>query len=130
MTVLIFVGESGFLLWQSEFFLWQSEFFLWESGFFLWQSDFFSKFFLWQSRFCLWPLYQVDLVELIKELNMKDWFKYLLTWVDHFSKYARAIPIKNKETVSIRNTFVQVFIRGYPKYIKSDNGKLFIKQTI
>ena len=53
--------------------------------------------------------YQVDLVELAKELNMKDKFKYLLKWVYHFSKYAWAIPIRNKEAVPVRNALAQVF---------------------
>ena len=73
--------------------------------------------------------YQVDLVELAKELNMKDRFKYLLTWVDHFSKYAWAIPIWNKEAAPVRNALAQVFISGYPKYLQSDNGKEFTNQT-
>ena len=73
--------------------------------------------------------YQVDLVELAKELNMKDRFKYLLTWVDHFSKYAWAIPIRNNEAVLVRNALAQVFISVYPKYLQSDNGKEFTNQT-
>ena len=43
--------------------------------------------------------YQIDSVELSWELNMNGDFKYLLTWVDHFSKYASALPIKNKDAV-------------------------------
>ena len=60
---------------------------------------------------------------------MKDRFKYLLTWVDHFSKYAWAIPIRNKEAVPVRNALAQVFINEYPKYFQSDNGKEFTNQT-
>ena len=39
--------------------------------------------------------YQIDLVELLRELNMNKKFKYQLTWVDNFSKYAWVLPIKN-----------------------------------
>ena len=52
--------------------------------------------------------YQIDLVELPRELNMNGKFKYLFTWVDHFSKYAWALPIKNKNDVTVRNTIAQV----------------------
>ena len=44
----------------------------------------------------LYERYQVDLVEILAELNMKNKFPYLLTCIDHFSKYACAIPIRNK----------------------------------
>ena len=63
--------------------------------------------------------YQIDLVELSRELNMNGKFKYLLTWVDHFSKYAWALPIKNKDAVTVRNTIAQVFIRGYPRILQN-----------
>ena len=50
--------------------------------------------------------YQIDLVELSRELNMNGKFKYLLTWVNHFSKCIWALPIKNKDAVTVRNTIV------------------------
>ena len=58
--------------------------------------------------------YQIDLVELEIELNMKDKFKYLCTWVYHFSKYTWAIPIRNKKAITIKNAIAHVFISGYP----------------
>ena len=70
----------------------------------------------------------MDLVEFAKELNMKDKFKYLLTWVYHFSKYDWTIPIRNKE-VPVRNALSQVFINEYPRYFQSENGKEFTNQT-
>ena len=41
--------------------------------------------------------YQIDLFDISKEWNSTNNSPYLLTCVDHFSKYAWAIPIKNKE---------------------------------
>ena len=74
--------------------------------------------------------YQVDLVEISKELNMKDKFPYILTCIDHFSKYAWAIPIKNKEAITVRNAIANVFIQGHPEIIQSDNGKEFINKIL
>ena len=74
--------------------------------------------------------YQVDLVEISAELNMKNKFSYLLTCIDHFSKYAWAIPIRNKESITVRNAIAQVFIHGYPELIQSDNGKEFTNKTL
>ena len=73
--------------------------------------------------------YQVDLVEISAELNLKK-IPYLLTFIDHFSKYDWAIPIRNKESISVRNAIAQVFIHGYPELIQSDNGKEFTNMTL
>ena len=59
----------------------------------------------------------LTLVEISVELNMKNKFSYLLTCVDHFSKYALAILIRNKESITVRNAIAQVFILGYPELI-------------
>ena len=56
----------------------------------------------------------MDVFEISKELNSINKSPYLLTYVDHFSKYAWAIPIKNKETITVKNSIAQVFIQGYP----------------
>ena len=74
--------------------------------------------------------YQVDLVEISAELYMKNKFPYLHTYIDHFSKYAWAIPIRNKESITMRNAIAQVFMHGYPELIQSDNGKEFINKTL
>ena len=49
---------------------------------------------------------QEDFVENFKELNSINKSLYLLTCVDNFSKYAWAIPIKNKEAITFRNAIV------------------------
>ena len=63
--------------------------------------------------------YQIDLVELSRELNINGNFKILFIWVDHFSKYVWLFPIKNKDAVTFRKTIAQLFIRKYPKNIKN-----------
>jgi len=40
--------------------------------------------------------WQIDLVEMIPYSKQNDGFKYMLTCIDCFSKYAWAIPMKNK----------------------------------
>ena len=74
--------------------------------------------------------YQIDLVELSRELNMNGKSKYLLTWVDHFSKYACALPIKNKDVVTVQNTIAQVFIRRYSRILQKDSGKEFVNKAL
>ena len=61
---------------------------------------------------------------------MKGKFKYLFTWVDHFSKYAWAIPIRNKEAIIARNAIAHVFMSGYPEMLQTDNGKEFTNNKL
>ena len=52
---------------------------------------------------------------------------YILTYVDHFTKFAEALPIPNKEAATVCTVLVeQVFPRfGTPIQILSDQGKEF-----
>ena len=61
---------------------------------------------------------------------MKGKFLFLFTWVDHFSKYAWAIPIRNKETIIVRNSIAGAFISGYPEMLQTDNGKEFTNSKL
>ena len=61
---------------------------------------------------------------------MKNKFPYLLACIDHFSKYDWAIPIRNKESITVRNTITQVLIHGYSEIIQSDNGKEFTNKSL
>ena len=62
--------------------------------------------------------YQINLIELSTKLNINWNFKYLLTWVDHFTKYVWTLPINNKDAVAVRNIIVQVYIRGLHEYFR------------
>jgi hypothetical protein len=53
----------------------------------------------------------------------------MLNVIDHFSKYAFSFLINNKEAVTIRTIFEQVFANYRPKKMLSDNGTEF-KNTI
>ena len=62
--------------------------------------------------------YQVDFVLLAIELNMKGKFKYLCTWVEHFSKYACVIPIKTKKQLLSEMWLLMSLLMGIQKYYK------------
>ena len=61
---------------------------------------------------------------------MNGKFKCLLKWVDHFSKYAWALPIRNKDTVTVKNTIAQVFIKGYSRILQTDNEKEVVNKEL
>ena len=75
-------------------------------------------------------LWQADLVEMdsgtlkgISKLNKG--YKYLLTIIDVFSKYAWAVPVKDKTGVNVTKAFKDVFKIRKPNHIQTDQGKEF-----
>jgi len=54
-------------------------------------------------------------------------FTYNLTYIDHFSKWAEATPLRNKEATTVVNALVTkiIPITGLPRQILSDNGREF-----
>ena len=73
-------------------------------------------------------LYLIDITELPKQFNNINNNKiYLLTIIDHFSKYAGTYSINNKESITVLNK-IKDFIKknGQPEKILTDNGYEFI----
>ena len=70
--------------------------------------------------------WQADLVDVSKLMYQNSHFKYILTVIDVFSKYAWAIPIKNKTAESTEKAFQQILSEGRkPRYIYVDGGNEF-----
>lgn len=70
--------------------------------------------------------FQADLVEMIPYAKQNRNFKYILTVIDIFSKYAWAIPIRNKTGKDVANAMQLVFDeKRYPKNMHTDMGKEF-----
>ena len=76
-------------------------------------------------------IWTADLVFMDKLSKWNKGFKYLLTVIDVFSKFAWAIPLKDKKGLSITNTFADI-IKKYkrkPKYLSVDKGSEFYNKT-
>ena len=59
-----------------------------------------------------------------------DDYEYILTCIDAFSKYAWAIPLKNKNSESVKDAFEKIFKERKPKKIQTDLGKEFHNSQI
>src|SRR3981189_2006426 len=72
-------------------------------------------------------LWQADLVEMIEFHNVNDGYRYLLTVVDLFSRYAWARPIKSKNAADVTLAFRSILSqdRRKPKKLQTDNGREF-----
>lgn len=74
--------------------------------------------------------WQIDLVEMIPFSKMNKGYKYLLTGIDTFSKYAFAYPVKTKTSKEICSVMKKNFelYKTHPKNIQSDQGKEFFNK--
>lgn len=72
--------------------------------------------------------FQADLVEMQQFEKENKGFKYLLTVIDCFSKYAWAVPIKNKTADETIKAFEVIFKERKPAKLQTDKGKEFINK--
>lgn len=71
-------------------------------------------------------LWQADLVEMGNYSTYNKGFKYLLTVIDTFSKFAWIRPLKSKTAIDVTNAMNDIFNLGRrPKNLQTDDGKEF-----
>ena len=73
--------------------------------------------------------WQADLVDVSSLSNKNDNFKFILTCLDVFSKYAWAVPLKNKEGKTITDAFKTIFTNRIPQRIQTDLGSEFYNRN-
>jgi transposase InsO family protein len=70
--------------------------------------------------------WQADLVEMIPYARENGGYRYLLTVIDLFSRYAWAAPIKDKTGKQVKRAFEDIFTQGRkPQRLQTDEGKEF-----
>ena len=72
---------------------------------------------------------QIDLVDMqtLKGYNKKQ--RYILTWVDLYSKFANARGLANKTAKAVQDALADILLTNKTSVIQSDNGKEFAKST-
>lgn len=71
-------------------------------------------------------LWQADLVEMGNYASHNKNYRYLLTVIDTFSKYAWAVAIKSKTGLEVANAIREIFKSDrVPKNLQTDDGKEF-----
>ena len=74
--------------------------------------------------------WQADLVEMLPYEKKNKGYKYILTIVDIFSKFAWAIPVKSKTADDVTTAMKSVLIQGrVPKNLHVDRGKEFYNKS-
>ena len=75
-------------------------------------------------------IFAADLVEMQKFSKINKGYRYLLTCIDIFSKYAFVIPLKDKKGITIKNALQKIFNKRKPKFLWTDNGKEFYNNQV
>ena len=79
-------------------------------------------------------VYYIDDIWSLDILDLKDYgsennrgYRYVFVVIDNFSKYGWTIPLKNKNAITIKDSFENILIssKRKPNFIESDRGKEF-----
>lgn len=69
--------------------------------------------------------WQADLVDVSHLRDYNEGYRYILTCIDILSKYAWAIPLRQKRGIDIVKAFEQIMTLRKPKSLQTDQGKEF-----
>lgn len=75
-------------------------------------------------------LWQMDLMEMIPYSSINKGYKYILTCVDVFSRFARAEPIKTKSGADVAKAIEKMIESNIPIHIQTDQGKEFYNTIV
>jgi len=70
-------------------------------------------------------LWQMDLMEMIPYAKINKGNRYILTCIDVYTRFARALPLKAKDGKSVAEAVSKMFKKEKPRYIQTDLGKEF-----
>lgn len=72
-------------------------------------------------------LHQMDLVDLSAYSRENKGFKFMITIIDVYSKFAWAEPLKNKSAKEVAQVVKKVYLKSkrYPQHIQTDKGTEF-----
>ena len=75
-------------------------------------------------------IFAADLVEMQKFSKLNKGYRYLLTCIDIFSKFAWVIPLKDKKGITIKNALQKIFNKRKPKFLWTDRGTEFYNKQV
>ena len=75
--------------------------------------------------------WQIDLADMQALARQNDGYRYILTVIDVFSKYAWVAPVRSKDASTVTNAFQQILDLAAPRKphrVQSDKGKEFFNK--
>ena len=81
---------------------------------------------------CIDNIWGADLINLKLISKLKKGFRFLLSVIDIYSKYAWVIPLKNKKGITVTNVFQRILDESKHKPNKTwvDKGSRFYNRSI
>jgi hypothetical protein len=70
-------------------------------------------------------LWQADLVEMTGVSKLNSGYRYMLTTVDTFSKYAWAVLLRDKSGGTLAKAFRVILAERMPAHLQTDKGREF-----
>ena len=74
--------------------------------------------------------FEADLIDMQSMAKENKSFKYILTVIDTLSKYAWAIPLKDKTGTSIVSALSKIFKERTPRKLRTDRGREFLNARV
>ena len=74
--------------------------------------------------------FQADLVDMQRYMGENDKYKYILTVIDVFSKYAWAVPLTSKMGKAVATALEKIFSERKPRKLQTDDGKEFFNTDV
>lgn len=74
--------------------------------------------------------WQSDLVDMQSYKHKNGGYAYILTAIDVFSRFARAVPLKTKAFPHVINGFKSILADAQPHLLQTDDGMEFINKNI
>lgn len=75
-------------------------------------------------------LYQADLVEMQPYSRQNKGFRYILTMINCFTKFAFAIPLKDKTMVEVVKALEPILAKNKMKHLQTDDGKEWFNKDV
>lgn len=75
-------------------------------------------------------LIQMDLADMSSLSRWNGGYRYLLVWIDCYSRYLRVVPLKNKQAVTVVEAVRSLLGEQSPANIQTDKGTEFINQGL
>ena len=75
-------------------------------------------------------LFQADLADMRNLTSSNNGYSYILTCIDVFSRYAFAVPVKDKRGSTVANAFEKIFAERVPNMMQTDRGMEFLNVQV
>ena len=75
-------------------------------------------------------LVQMDLADMSSLSRWNDGVRYLLIWIDCYSRYLRVVPLKDKSGPSVKEAVRSLLKEQKPAHVQTDKGTEFINQGL